>query len=72
MLRRLPTRLKEAKLVHYHGGKQGAELRESLKDWFTHTSALQPASPPTKTEPCLAEFAVVLPRCEVAPVALAR
>jgi hypothetical protein len=26
MLRRLPARLKEAKLVHYHGGKQNAEL----------------------------------------------
>jgi hypothetical protein len=42
MLRRLPPRLKESPLVHYHGGKQNAELREALKDWFVHVSALQP------------------------------
>jgi hypothetical protein len=68
MLKRLPARLKEAKLVHYHGGKQSAELRESLKDWFAHTSVLQSVAPPTKTAPPSAEFAVFLPRCEVAPV----
>jgi hypothetical protein len=72
MLRRLPERLKEAQLVHYHGGKQSAELRESLKDWFARTGALQSVSPPTKTSPASAEFAVFLPCCEVAPVALAR
>jgi hypothetical protein len=72
MLRRLPARLKEATTVHYHGGKQGAELRESLKDWFAHVSALQSVSPPTKTEPASADFAVFIPRCEVSPVVLAR
>ncbi len=72
MLKRLPARLRDAKLVYYHGGKQNAELRESLKDWFTHTSALQPVAPPTKSAPTAVEFAVFLPRCEVAPVALAR
>ncbi len=72
MLTRLPLRLKEASLVHYHGGKQTAELRESLKDWFMKVSALQSITPPTKTEPIPAEFAVLLPRCEVAPVTLAR
>ncbi len=40
MLRRLPSRVKALQLVHYHGGKQNAELRESLKDWFHHVSAL--------------------------------
>jgi hypothetical protein len=72
MLRRLPERLKEARLVHYHAGKQSAELRESLKDWFAHTGALQSVLPPTKAARASAEFAVFLPRCEVAPVALAR
>jgi hypothetical protein len=37
MLRRLPTRLKDAPLVHFHGGKQNAELREALKDWFVQS-----------------------------------
>jgi hypothetical protein len=73
MLRRLPFRLKYAKLVHYHGGKQNAELREALKDWFERVSALQPVAPPTsKGEPAPAELAMLIPRCEVAPVALAR
>jgi transposase InsO family protein len=72
MLRRLPCRIKAVKLAHFHGGKQSAELRESLKDWFYHVSALQPATPPTKTAPVQADFAVMIPRCEVAPVALAR
>ena len=31
-----------------------------------------PRPPPTKTAPMHAEFAVIIPRCEVAPVALAR
>jgi hypothetical protein len=72
MLRRLPSRLKEAPTVHYHGGKQGAELRESLKDWFQNVSALQTVSPLTKTEPTPADFAVLIPRSEVSPVVLAR
>ncbi len=35
MLCRLPCRIKALELVYFHGGKQSAELRESLKDWFT-------------------------------------
>jgi hypothetical protein len=72
MLRRLPERLKEAKIVHYHGGKHNAELRVALRDWFSHAGALQPAAPPSKAEPYEADLAVLIPRCEVAPVALAR
>ncbi len=72
MLRRLPERLKAAKLVHFHAGKQSAELKETLKDRFLHVGALQPTTPPTKTAPFHADVAVVIPRCEVAPVALAR
>jgi hypothetical protein len=72
MLRRLPARLKEAKLVHYHGGKQNAELRVALRDLFANVGALQPTAPPAKAEPVSADFAVIIPRCETAPVALAR
>ncbi len=32
MLRRLPERLKAAKLVHFHAGRHSAELKETLKD----------------------------------------
>ena len=66
MLRRLPDRLKKATLVQYHGGRQNAELREALKDWFEKVSALQPVIPPTKDEPLMAGLAVLTPRCEVA------
>jgi hypothetical protein len=48
MLRRLPLRLKDAALVHFHGGKQGAELREALKDWFAHVGAPQPVTDTTQ------------------------
>ncbi len=46
LLRRLPVSLKEAKRVHFHGGKTNAELRVILKLWFTHVSALLPITPP--------------------------
>ncbi len=59
-------------MVHYHGGKQNAELREALKNWFLHVSALQPVTPPSKDKPLAADLAVLTPRCEVAPVALVR
>ncbi len=47
-------------------------MREALKDRFKHVSALHPISPPAKAEPATADLAVLMPRCEVAPVALAR
>jgi hypothetical protein len=65
MLWRLPERLKQASLVHYHGGRQNAELREALKDWFESVSALQSVTPPSKTEPLVAYLAVLTPHCEV-------
>jgi hypothetical protein len=39
LLRRLPPSLKEATLVHFHGGKTNAELRATLKLWFQHVTA---------------------------------
>jgi hypothetical protein len=65
MLRRLPERLKESKLVHYHGGKHNAELRVALRDWFQHVGALQPMAPPSKAEPVSADLAILVPRCEM-------
>ncbi len=62
MLRRIPSRLKGASLVHFHGGKQSAELRETLKDWFSNVSTLQLVTPPSKAAPPTADFVVLLPR----------
>jgi hypothetical protein len=45
MLRRLPERLKEAKLVHFHAGKQSVELKETLKDWFQNVGLCSPLPP---------------------------
>ncbi len=59
-------------MVHFHGGRQNAEVRAALKNWFDHVSALQPVTPPSTKEPEPADLAVLLPRCEVAPVVLAR
>ncbi len=46
LLQRLPAALKDAKKVHFHGGKLNAELRATLKLWFTHVSALLSITPP--------------------------
>jgi hypothetical protein len=71
VLKRLPVSLNEASLVHFHGAKQGSELRAVLKLWFHHVGALTQISPPRVGEPPTAEIAILTPRCEVAPVVLA-
>jgi len=71
VLQRLPANLKDAKLVHFHGAKQGAELRSCLKLWFNHVSSLTPFTPPRAGLPPMADVAILTPRCEIAPVVLA-
>jgi hypothetical protein len=71
LLRRLPVALKEAKLVHFHGGKSNAELRATLKLWFRNVSSLQPHTPPRSGNPPLVDIAIMTPRCEIAPVTAA-
>ena len=71
LLRRLPASLKEATLVHFHGGENNAELRATLKLWFTHVSSLQPVTPPKEGSPPKADIAILTPRCEIAPVSVA-
>jgi hypothetical protein len=44
VLKILPVSLRAARLVHFHGGKQGAELRSALKLWFNEVSALTPST----------------------------
>ena len=70
-LRRLPVALKASRLIHFHGGKQSAELRASLKLWVDNVGALTPLNPPKSGAPPLADLAVLTPRCEIAPVVLA-
>jgi hypothetical protein len=69
LLRQLPAALKEAKKVHFHGGKANAELRATLKLWFTHVSALLRITPPRAGDPQAADIAILTPRSEVSPVA---
>jgi transposase InsO family protein len=71
VLKRLPVTLKTAKVVHFHGGRNNAELRACLKLWFEHVSALVPLNPPRGETPSHANVAILAPRCEVAPVILA-
>jgi hypothetical protein len=71
ILKRLPTSLKQASTVHFHGGRNNAELRACLKLWFERVSALTPLNPPRKDAPPAADMAIMTPRCEVAPVILA-
>jgi hypothetical protein len=71
LLRRLPASLKEATLVHFHGGKNNAELRATLKLWFKHVSSLQPVTPPREGSPPKADVAILTPRCETTPLSVA-
>jgi hypothetical protein len=72
MLRRLPIHLRDADSVHFHGGKHNGELRQALRGWFCKASALQPAASPKQKPPPKADLAVLIPRCEIAPLALAQ
>jgi hypothetical protein len=71
VLKRSPVSPKEASLVHFHGAKQGSELRAVLKLWFHHVGALTQISTPRLGAPPTADIAILTPRCEVAPVILA-
>jgi hypothetical protein len=71
VLKRLPDTFKAASVVHFHGGKQSAELRATLKLWFDEVGALTPLNPPRTGTPPLADLAILTPRSEIAPVVLA-
>jgi hypothetical protein len=71
LLHRLPLALKDAVTVHFHGGKNNAELRAAHKLWFGKVSALQPLAPPRSGTPPPADVAIMTPRCEIAPVSVA-
>jgi hypothetical protein len=71
VLQRLPVTFKDARVVHFHGAKQGTELRSCLKVWFNHVSSLTPVTPPRTGLPPAADIAILTPRCEIAPVVLA-
>ncbi len=71
VLQRLPAKLRDSAVVHFHGGKQNSELRAVLKLWFANVSALTPISSPRIGTPPVSDIAIMTPRCEVAPVILA-
>jgi hypothetical protein len=71
VLKRLPASLKAAGTVDFHGGKQSAELRATLKLWFNEVGSLIPVNPPRVGKPPAADIAILTPRCEIAPVILA-
>jgi hypothetical protein len=71
MLRRLPIRFQQSTVVHFHGGRNNGELRQALRNWVLRADALQPVTPPKQSPPAAADLAVLIPRCEIAPVALA-
>ncbi len=72
MLKRLPTIFQQTVLAHLHGGRNNGELRQSLRNWVHRASALQPVTPPKKSPPATVDLAILIPRCEIAPVTLAQ
>jgi hypothetical protein len=71
LLRRLPVAMKDADVVHFHDGRNNAELRATLKLWFRKVSSLLPHTPPRSGSPPAADVAIMTPRCEIAPITAA-
>ena len=71
LLRRLPVAMKDADVVHFHGGRNNAELRATLKLWFRKVSSLLPHTPTRSGSPPAADLAIMTPRCEIAPLTAA-
>jgi hypothetical protein len=74
MLARLPTPLKTAAVVHAHAGPNTNDVRRLIQNWRSASAAGQvlPVAPPRAEPPASADLAIMIPRAEAAPTALAR
>jgi len=71
LLKRLPSALKAAAIVHVHAGQNTADAKRTIQDWVDSRSSVQSLAPISKGTPQKADLAVMIPRTEVAPVSLA-
>ena len=71
VLRRIPTELKTAVIIHVHAGQDTADIRRLVQAWKTSPGQTVPVAPPRREAPQAADFALMVPRPEAAPTALA-
>ena len=70
-MKRLPTTLKDATVAHVHSGPDTADVKSLLQDWMNSRSVVQSLAPVRTGQPKHADFALMVPRPETAPVTLA-
>jgi hypothetical protein len=71
ILNRLPSSFKSAKTVHAHAGSDTVDVRRIMKSWRTAAGSVLAVAPPKSGTPEPADLAIMIPRVEAAPVALA-
>jgi transposase InsO family protein len=73
MLQRLPEELKVAEDVHVYAGIHTADLKQLVQAWISTAKGSVQQVAPTQKEPLPpAELAIMIPRIETAPAALAQ
>jgi hypothetical protein len=73
MLQRLPDALKAAENVHVFAGIHTVDLKQLVQAWIsTAKGSVQQMAPAQKEPPSPAELAILIPRVETAPAALAQ
>jgi hypothetical protein len=71
VLKRIPVALKKSTTAHVHSGPDTADVKRLLQDWMDTRSAVQSLAPVRTGQPQKADFALMVPRPETAPVTLA-
>ena len=71
LLSKIPSKFKMAKTIHVHAGSNSADVRKQVQAWASNKGSVQQHAPPRQGSPRPADLAIMVPRPEVAPVALA-
>jgi transposase InsO family protein len=71
LLSRLPTAMEAANVVHAHAGADTVDVRRIIQSWRNASGSVLAVAPPREGEPAAADLAIMIPRVEAAPVALA-
>jgi hypothetical protein len=71
LLSRLPAELKSVSIVHAHAGSDAVDIRRIIQSWRSASGSVLAVAPPRDGSPAAADLAIMIPRVEAAPVALA-
>jgi transposase InsO family protein len=71
ILNRLPASFESAKTAHAHAGSDAVDVRRTMQPWRAAAGSVLAVAPPKSGTPEPADLAIMIPRVEAAPVALA-